>query len=213
MTTLKSWRALFVGALAAAIGLGLGGEVLAQAPPPTSPERLAMGTEFAQDMFQSVDLGVSVVKGMGDMSSTFGEVKDRPDWSELFKQSAIEEVNQDRPKINHYLGKLFADYFTEGELRVALKMMHGPAGPDLSRIISASANGEQPPPLSPEGQRAIEQLAREPDAQSFFRKFGKIEDVMKPFEDAIVPMILPGIFKRFGEKAQAEEDARAAAGG
>jgi len=219
MMKMQPWRALFVGGLATVIGLGFVGQVLAQTAPPASPaspapsERLRMGLEFSQDLFQSLDLGAAAVNGMGDMGAAFADVKGRPDWEALFKQSAVEELNQDRPKISRYLGRMFADYFTEAELRVALKMMSGPAGADLARIMSATAKGEKPPPISPEGTRALAQLSREPGAQTFFVKFSKVDSIMKPFEEDIVPMVLPGIFKRFGEKTQAEEDARAAANG
>ena len=212
MTMFKPWRALLVGGMAAVSGLAFADQALAQTPPP-SPARLQMAMEFSQDMFQSVDFGPAVVKGMGDMGAAFAQVKGRPDWPDLFKQSAIEELQADRPKISRYVGKLFAAYFTEEELKVALKMMNGPAGPELSQMIAAAARSEPPQPLSARAQQAIASLAREPGAQSFFVKFGNIESVMKPLQDAIVPMIVPGMFKRFGEKTQAEEDRLEAANG
>ena len=52
-----------------------------------------------------------------------------------------------------------------------------------------------------------------PAGSSFVTKLQKIDDVMAPIQIEVIATVMPGVMKRFGEKAEAAEVSKRAAAG
>ena len=78
----------------------------------------------------------------------------------------------------------------------------------MSAIVAASAEGRPSPGMSPAGQRALAALDARPAGHSFLQKFGAMDALMSNVGVEFAARILPGVFIRFGQKAQAAEAAR-----
>ncbi len=184
----------------------------AAAPAAQSPEAEQLGDEMAGLLMKDVDYGALLNGNMGDLDSSFAQLKGRPEWPDMFKQSVLEEIQADAPVFNRLIGHAFAGYFTLDELRSGVAFMRGPAGADLAKVVAEGALGHDVK-LSPATIDAIQTAARDPAVAAFFEKFGKIGTLLDGVKTDFVAAFLPGVFRRFGEKAGAAEAAREAAMG
>lgn len=188
-------------------------------PPPASgapalpamsprPEALALGRQLAHDILKRLDMASLVAKGMGQ-SDLATSAKYRPEWPELFRQALVEEVQASGPVLEDIIGAHFAAGFTQAELKAGVGAFEGPGSEEIGALIAAGAAGQPLPTLSQKTQRALAAVVATPDGHSFFDKFAHVDQMLKTADDEIVVRLLPGVFIRFGQKAQAAEAARA----
>jgi hypothetical protein len=205
-----SAAALMMLAAAPAWAQALAQEAPSAAQPAPSAESDRLGVEMAHILMGGVDYKAILSQNIGELDQTFGQIKGRPEWADLFKQAFLEEVDQDRPAFDRIIGLAFAQYFTLDELRAGTAFLRGPGGAALAQIVADSSAGKPPGTLSPDVQREMTEAAQTPAGRSFFEKFGQIGPVMDKVQPDFVAAFLPGVFRRFGEKAEADEAARQA---
>ncbi|MDP1738355.1 MAG: hypothetical protein Q8L23_13065 [Caulobacter sp.] len=206
---MDAWSRLCV-VIALAFGLLASQPALAQpaparAAPAPADERQQLGEQMAHVIFAALDLRALISKAAAETSELedFGAI--RPEWTGFLRDAVIEEIDHDLPAIERILGKAFAGVFTVEELRVGVKIM---SDSSFQRFLAAEAAGKETADVKP--SREIERLTRTRTGVTFLEKMEHIDDIMSSVETEMFAELLPGVFRRFGEKAEAAETRRAA---
>jgi hypothetical protein len=164
--------------------------------------------QMAEKMLEFIDFKTQVQLGMEASTLPQALLSTRPDWTPLFKAAIGEEVDHDMPVIDSMVGQALGKTFTDAELQVGLKIV---SDPNLRRIYIAAQNGGRPPDV--EIAKATEDALATPAGQSFASKLQTINDTFQPLLVDVTATLVPGVLRRFGEKAEAiEVQKRAAAG-
>jgi hypothetical protein len=165
-----------------------------------SPEAEALGRQVAHSIFQAVSLEGLVAAAAKEMGA-FDEIKSRPNWSRYLLEAMREEFEHDMPAIEGLIGHTLAREMTVDELKAGLIIMSDPA---VQRAIKAESEGtktaEEPVP-----QRAAERAMGSAAGRSFLRKFEGFEKLLEPTQDDLIAEIIPGAFRRFADKVEADE--------
>jgi len=132
----------------------------------------------------------------------------RPEWEGLWRQAMTEELDHDMPTIESMVGQALGKTFTDDEIKVGMQIVADPA---LKAIYLAAQSGAQPPSVTV--AKATDDLMNTPSGSSFVSKLQKIDDVMDPVQIEVMATVMPGVMKRFGEKADAAEVQKRAAAG
>lgn len=169
-------------------------------------EAETLGQEVATILFDAANLKGLIADSMERESASLDGFDVRPEWRKFLTDAMIEETVQDMPKLEELVGRSFAGSFTLEELRAGVTILRDPA---LQASIAAGAAHRDPPPgLKP--SRQTEKLAATPAGRRFLEKLGKIETMLSGLENDFAAEIIPGAFRRFADKAEALEAARAA---
>lgn len=166
-----------------------------------------LGQELSVIIFDAINFRDVMIKGA---TSELGSMKDlaegRPEWPGLLQEAIIEEFDHDMPEIKAMLGRGFARHFTVEELRAGVVIL---ADPGLQQIMKAAAVQAPLPSPEPRMSRKVEQLAQTPAGRSFLEKFGNIDSMLDGLSRDLIVEVIPGTFRRFADKADALEAARA----
>jgi hypothetical protein len=119
-----------------------------------------------------------------------------------------EELDHDMPTIESMVGQALVNTFSDDEMKAGLQIVADPA---LKAIYLAAQNGAQPPQVTV--AKSTDDLMNTPTGSSFVTKLQKIDDVMDPVQLQVMATVMPGVMKRFGEKADAAEVQKRAAAG
>ena len=199
-----SFRRLCAAA-AAALSIGLAAASAAAAPAAGGEQ---LGTAISHEVFQIIDFGKLIAQGAGASISKSDFLADvRPEWPQLFLDAMSEEVQQDGPAMERMFGAILAKNFSAGELQAGLTIL---SDPQFKAILVAQYR-KQPPPSTPSpcGPACMSAM-QSADGRAFMEKFGKLGDILdKRAQREFAAILLPGVFRRFGEKAEAAERARA----
>lgn len=150
-------------------------------------------------------LADSAAGGLNFLASDFPQ---RPEWKGFFAQALVEEFDADRPLIEQIVGDTIAQQVTAEELQAGIVMFRGAAGDDLARIVAATVRRQKAPPPGPELDAAYRQLRSDPAGRRFADKLGQMDKLLKGATGDVVVALIPGVMRRFGEKAEAGERAR-----
>lgn len=162
-----------------------------------------LAAELAQILFEAVDLDSVLRSKMPEMTAAMSSEKwFRPEWRPLLIEAMFEELEHDRPKIQLIFGRAIAKNMTEDELEAGRKFMSA-AG--TKRIMYASAHDLPAPTLTRPERAEIERIAATPAGRGFMQKMEKVDTKSDEALNAFVTELLPGVFRRFGEKAEALE--------
>ncbi len=166
-----------------------------------------LGQEMSSIIFDAINFRELIIKNVAsELGSMDGMAEGRPEWPGLFRQAITEEFEQDMPAIQAMLGRGFARYFTIEELRVGVVIL---ADPGLQQIMKAAAEDGSTQTPQPKLSRKIERLAETPAGRSFLEKTGNLDTMLDGLSQELIAEVIPGTFRRFGEKAEALEAARA----
>lgn len=166
-----------------------------------------LGQEMSSIIFDAINFRDVMVKGVaGELGSMEDLAQGRPEWPGLLQQAIIEEFDHDMPAIKAMLGRGFARHFTVEELRAGVVIL---ADPGLQQIMKAAATDSPPPTPEPMMSRKVERLAQTPAGSSFLEKFGNIDAMLEGLSSELIVEVIPGTFRRFADKADALEAARA----
>ena len=174
------------------------------------PDADELGRTLAHELFDIIDFPKLVAAGAANSLTKSDLLSDvRPEWPKLLMDSLNEEVQADQPVFEKMFGKIMTSTFTLEELQAGVIVMHDPK---LRAMLIARMHNEAAPAQSGEPcGRDCMRIMSTPTGQSFMRKFGDIGNVLdKPVQREFAAVLMPGLFKRFGEKAQAAEAARGA---
>jgi hypothetical protein len=191
--------------LAAALALAASSPALAEAPRPAATPLQA---QLAGKLLDFIDYKNGVRARMTGSNLPPELVAVRPDWEGLWKQAMAEELDHDMPTIESMVGQALVKTFTEDEMKAGLQIVADPA---LKAIYLAAQNSAQPPRVTV--AKATDDLMNTPAGSSFVAKLQKIDAVMDPVQIEVMATVMPGVMKRFGEKADAAEVQKRAAAG
>ena len=190
--------------LAAALAFAGASPALAQAPRAATP----LQAQLAAKLLDFIDYKNSVRARMSGSNLPPELVALRPEWEGQWKQAMGEELDHDMPTIESMVGQGLVKTFTDDEMKAGLQIVADPA---LKTIYLAAQAGARAPAV--EVAKATDTLMNTPAGASFVAKLQKIDDVMDPIQLEVMATVMPGVMKRFGEKADAAEvNKRAAAG-
>jgi hypothetical protein len=124
-------------------------------------------------------------------------------------------MEHDRPQIDRLIAARIGPEFTLGELRIGVAAMDTPASMTFFKAIAAAKEAGKPSPdPSPEAVKTFQRLIKDKDGRSFLDKLTKFNSgMMKDLEQPMAVEMVPGLLRRFGEKAEAAEARRKAAAG
>jgi len=209
--------AIRTGAAALAIAFGLMAATppaAAQAPAQAAPsaEQIRLGIQLSEEMLSVIKLdtvmGEAMAKTMpggagGDM------LKVEPKWKDFLVEAMTEEVRADHEVIVAMLGRELAQRCTADELKAGAVLFRDPAIPV---VFAAVLKGQTPPSdLKPQPETA--KAIATPAGQSFSSKLSGLGTFFADPESGFGRALLPGFFKRFGDKAVAYERQRRLAEG
>jgi len=177
---------------------------LAQAPRASTP----LQTQLAAKLLDFIDYKAGVRSRMSGSTLPPEILAVRPDWDGMWKQAMGEELDHDMPVIESMVGQGLVKTFTDDEMKVGLQIVSDPA---LKAVYLAAQNGVRPPDVTV--AKATDDLMNTPSGSSFVTKLQKIDDVMAPIQLEVMATVMPGVMKRFGEKADAAEVSKRAAAG
>ena len=163
--------------------------------------------QLAAKMLDFIDYRSGLVTRMGTTALPLELVTVRPDWDAMWKQAMGEELDHDMPTIQSMVGQGLAKTFTADEMKIGLEIVADPA---LKMIYLAAQSGARAPNV--DVAKATDDLMSTPAGASFLAKLQKIDEVMDPIQIEIMATVMPGVMKRFGEKAEAAEVRKRAAG-
>jgi len=190
--------------LAGALALLAAAPALAQAPRAGGPVQ----AQLAAKLLDFIDYKASVRARMTGSNLPPELIAVRPEWEGLWRQAMAEELDHDMPVIESMVGQALVKTFTEDEMKAGMQIVADPA---LKAIYLAAQSGAQPPGVAL--AKATDDLMNTPAGASFVTKLQKIDDVMDPVQLEVMATVMPGVMKRFGEKADAAEVQKRTAAG
>jgi hypothetical protein len=189
--------------MALVVGLFAAQPALAQ----STAERDRLALEVSHLLFNAVDLKTVIMKVSQDNGALSEFSSIRPEWGDLFRDAVIEEMDHDLPAMERIMAGAFVKVFTVEELQVGVKILGDPA---FKAAMAAGARGEAvPPSLKP--SRELERLINSRAGTRFLEKVEHFDDMMESVKGDLMGELIPGVFRRFAEKAEAAEARRAAA--
>ena len=191
--------------LAAALAVAAATPALAQAP---RAGATPLQAQLAAKLLDFIDYKAGVRARMTGSTLPPQLLAIRPEWEGLWRQAMTEELDHDMPTIESMVGQALVTTFSDDEMKVGLQIVADPA---LKAIYLAAQNGAQPPQVTV--AKATDDLMNTPNGSSFVGKLQKIDDVMGPVQLQVMATVMPGVMKRFGEKADAAEVQKRAAAG
>lgn len=165
----------------------------------------SMGDQLAGLILDYIPFEAEVMKGIKQEGNSMVANGGRREWIQMIGDAAVEEFAHDRPVIIGIFGQAFDDHFTLEELRTGLVLFKDPA---MQEYIKAGVEGREPAKLTP--TRATEKAANSAAGRSFLEKLDKLDTLLEGVQDDIIGELLPGMFRRFADKAEAFEAARKA---
>ncbi|MGZ3275191.1 MAG: hypothetical protein ACXU82_02645 [Caulobacteraceae bacterium] len=190
--------------LAAALALAMSTSALAQAARAGAP----LQAQLAAKLLDFIDYKNGVRARMTNSNLPTELIAVRPEWEGLWKQAMAEELDRDMPTIESMVGQALVKTFTDDEMKAGLQIVSDPA---LKAIYLAAQGGAQPPQVTV--AKATDDLMNTPSGSSFVSKLQKIDTVMDPVQIEVMATVMPGVMKRFGERADAAEVQKRAAAG
>jgi hypothetical protein len=183
----------------------------AAAPAPAQAQRPAaqpLPAQLAARLLDFIDYKAGVRARMTGSTLPPELIAVRPEWEGLWKQAMTEELDHDMPTVESMVGQALVKTFTDDEMKAGMQIVADPA---LKAIYLAAQNGAKPPSVTV--AKATDDLMNTPSGSSFIAKLQKIDDVMAPVQVEVMATVMPGVMKRFGEKADAVEVQKRSAAG
>jgi len=168
-----------------------------------SPAKMAAATEVGRQFVTLVDLGAAIEAGLTG-AEVGGIFTLQPQWRGMLGDAFREQVRSDSDLIVALVARAIAPRFSEEELKAGAVILSDPA---IQAGIRNRGKG------APEPSKATKRLIDSPAGKGFMEKFANAGAFLEPVQDQLVVAVLPGVFRGFGEKAEALETARRAAEG
>ena len=194
--------------LAAALAVATAAPAFAQTPRGAAPTSAPLQAQLAAKLLDFIDYKAGVRARMTGSNLPPELVSVRPEWENLWKQAMAEELDHDMPTIESMVGKALVKTFSDDEMKAGLQII---SDPGLKAIYLAAQSGAKPPDATV--AKATDDLMNTPAGSSFASKLQKIDEVMDPVQIEVMATVMPGVMKRFGEKADAAEVQKRAAAG
>jgi hypothetical protein len=180
----------------------------AATPAPSAAAGGSLQAQLAARLLDFIDYKAGVRARMTGSNLPPELVAVRPEWEGLWKQAMAEELDHDMPTIESMVGQALVKTFSDDEMKAGLQII---ADPGLKAIYLAAQNGARPPAVTV--AKATDDLMNTPTGSAFVNKLQKIDEVMNPVQLEVMATVMPGVMKRFGEKADAAEVQKRVAAG
>ena len=171
----------------------------------TADRRQELATEFIRTMFEGGVFQQAMARELPAITAGFAETPGfRPEWKSLFEQAFLEELDHDLPKLHALFGRSLAAAMSQAELEAGLALLKTSGG---QAMLRPSATGDRPT-LTPAQERELQRALRSAEARRFASKLSGVEIGGDADKAALMTELLPGVLRRFGEKAEALEARR-----
>jgi len=180
----------------------------AQARPAASTSGQPLQAQLAAKLLDFIDYKAGVRARMTGSTLPPELLAVRPEWEGLWRQAMTEELDHDMPTIESMVGQALVKTFNDDEMKAGMQIVADPA---LKAIYLAAQSGSNPPNVTV--AKATDDLMNTPSGSAFVAKLQKIDDVMAPVQVEVMATVMPGVMKRFGEKADAAEVKKRSAAG
>jgi hypothetical protein len=129
----------------------------------------------------------------------------RPEWRGYVAEAVDEELDADASTVCAILGRALAGAATPDELAAGLVAVRDPAIQGALKALAEHTTPAQP--VSPTAETRT--VMSTPAGRGFTQKvFGDIAKAVDPVKEDLLRAIVPGIFRRLGQKAIADERRR-----
>ncbi|MDQ0465183.1 hypothetical protein QO010_002967 [Caulobacter ginsengisoli] len=205
----RTWPATLAIAAVLALGAAAAPQSAAARAAAVAPagDTQAQANEIAEIMFGIIDLRALITQGFQEGMAGDDVFSFRPEWKGLLTEAAVEEFDHDRPVLIGIFGRMLSQNLTPEEIRVGLIMMRDPA---VQKDFADGAAGRPVDSKAPNYGREYRKAAATPAGASFIRKLDSMDTFSGATQKEMIIELLPGIMRRFGEKAEALEAGRRA---
>lgn len=172
-----------------------------------SPDAVRVSQEMSHALLKAIPWDKLLDSQAGEFGKTFSDGMGRPEWTGYMLTAAREEFQAKNSMIEQSFASYLASQFSDEELISIEPMFLGEAGDYMSSIVANTATKKSVSPPSPAVMKTMQKLEKSGAARRFSEKFANL-NYQKYFESEFIQLIVPGMFRRFGEKAEAAEIAR-----
>jgi hypothetical protein len=129
----------------------------------------------------------------------------RPEWRGYFAEAVDEELDADASAVCAILGRGLSMSATPDELAAGLVAVRDPAIQGALKALAEHTTPAQP--VSPTAETRT--VMTTPAGRGFTQKvFGDIAKAVDPVKEDLLRAVMPGVFRRLGQKASADERRR-----
>lgn len=204
-------RPKVLAAVAAVAALAFALPVAAQSQAPAT-EFETLSTQLGHDIMAATDFRGAMVRAVpAAFEGKLNEFKSRPEWAGMLEQAAVEEIDHDLPAYERMVGLAMTKGFSIEDLRATMAFFRQPGG---KALLTMMADGAADRPLtkpSREASKGLQRFFATPAGRKLEARLGEVEAVLAPLQQDIAVELVPGMFRRFADKAEAGELARRAA--
>ncbi len=187
-----------------AIALAIPAAAAAQA---ADSGRLAVAEQISRTMLRQLDMN-KVIGSQMSAGLPPALLAARPEWEPMLRDAFSEQMKRDEPYLARLMAVEIVRDVTSEELAAGQQLL---TDPDVLAMFKAVASGEPPAAFRP--SRETMRLLSTPAAQSFGRKMQRMADGLQKNSNEIAASLLPGVFQRFADRAEAAETQRRLAAG
>ncbi len=189
---------LIVGGVMAASVLWGGAAAAAE-----SPAKMALATQVSRQFIDLANFEEAVTAGLTSAEAG-GMFALQPQWRGMLGEAFRQQVARDRELIVTLVARAMAPNFTDEELKAGTAILNDPAV--QAGLRSGGKN-------APEPSKATRKLLDSAAGGGFMTKFASAGKFLDPVQNQFVVAVMPGVFRSFGEQAEALEIKRRAAEG
>lgn len=175
---------------------------------PAKPSQMELAIDVSREIMSTIDL-----KGAVEASLTKSENAEmfnlQPEWRPMLVDAFREQLERDEDLILTLLGRELASKFSPEELSAGRVIL---GDPSVRATIRRAANGEPPKAMAPPSKDTGRVLSSSA-GMSFMKKFADSDQLLDVFQRQMIIAVMPGIFRIFGEQAEALEAKRRVAEG
>jgi hypothetical protein len=178
--------------------------------PADDPEALAPSLDFAHRLLSNSAVRGRLIELARHSGDGMAASAPRKDWPALFNEAAGEQIEQGLPEIELAAARRYARYFTPEELAAGSQFISSGVMDYMVAADRAAMTGAPKPTPSEAVKQAYAALMGAPAGRAFLDKFSRFSQTTgaKDFGPEFRGIILAGVLRRFGEKAEAAEKAR-----
>ena len=199
---------LALALLVAAPAVSVAAVQTAAAPANASQSRTALEYQLTERIFAQLDFDKLMTEAISQ--SFAGQTQGLPSgWDGLMRDALVEEIQAGRPRFIAILAPVMCRGLTDAELRAGSEFVSTPL---FAKLMSSVAAGREPA-FTRDEERQLQRFANSPAGAGFFAKLSQLSEnsITPEVEEQLMVEFVPGFFRRFAEKAEADAARRRAA--
>lgn len=175
---------------------------------PAKPSQMELAIDVSREIMSAIDIK-GVIEANLTTSDTAQMFSLQPEWKPMLIDAFREQLDRDEDLILTLLGRDLASKFSSEELSAGRIIL---GDPSVRTTIRGAANGEPSKSMARPSKEA-ERVLRSSAGMSFMNKLAASDQFLDVFQKQMIIAVTPGIFRIFGERAEALETKRRVAEG